>query len=71
LVKGLDLIFLVAREDAGAIDQRIDAVMPLRKCCDRGVVGDVERRQLKPGPRLKRRPGEIGFVDGGGGDGCA
>jgi len=68
LNKGLDLVFLVAREDAGAIDQRIDAAMPLRKGCDRGVVGDVERRQLKPRPRLERRPGKIGLVDGGGGN---
>ena len=68
LGKSLDLIFLVACEDAGAIDQRIDAAVPLRECCDRGVVGNVKRRQLESGPRFDLCPCKVGIVDGGGGD---
>ena len=45
LHEGLDLEFLVARENAGAIDQRVDALVLPGEGRDGFVIGDVERRE--------------------------
>ena len=50
LYEGLDLEFLVARENSGAVDQRVDALVLPGKDFDGVVIGDIERRERR-GPR--------------------
>src|SRR6476646_130412 len=48
LLKYFDLIFLVACEDAGAIDERVRALVRCRKCRHGGIIGHVECCAFEP-----------------------
>src|SRR5258708_30101246 len=69
--EGRNFIFLVARQDARTIDERIDTLMLFRESIDGRIIGDIERSNCDSGPRTKLRARDRGFIDGSCGDGCA
>ncbi len=64
LDEGLDLVFLVAHEDPGAVDQRIGAPVRPGKGLDGIVVRDVEGPEPKACARLEPRARQIGVTGG-------
>src|SRR6185369_18033944 len=64
LHEGGDLVFLVARQDAGAIDQRVDAFVRLRESVYGLIAGDVELLHGEPRARTKLRARDRGIIDG-------
>ncbi|MGY4331724.1 hypothetical protein ACVWWG_006141 [Bradyrhizobium sp. LB7.2] len=62
LHEGLDFEFLVARENPGAVDQRVDALVLSGERGDSVVVRDVERCEREPGTRFQQGARKIGLV---------
>ncbi|MET4184437.1 hypothetical protein ABIB94_006565 [Bradyrhizobium sp. JR7.2] len=62
LYEGLDLEFLVARENTGAVDQRVDALVFPGEGRDGLVIGDIERRERETRARFEEGAGKIGLV---------